>query len=412
MRRFLPLSAVLLAAGCVGVGLRYSPSLPAYPLAPERVAPIASVEFADLAGGLREEGTPLVLKRPFVDDFRDAVLAQLAALKVPVGTAGGAAVRVEVTEATLARGRGFKADLTATVKYRLRVVRDGRESCVKDVSGWAVVREGFATSPAAAAMERGLAKAVDNLGPALASSCLYPPAAAVPGAASVPPPAVPRDPALIAVVIGAERHRAGVPAADGAARDAREFADQLKALHGLGDDRVAVLLDEGASLADLNKNLERWLPDHAAPGDRVVVYFAGHGARDAGGEPYLVPFDGDPAYLDSTAFPVERLLKGLGHLPAAVVVVLDASFAGEGGRTLAGPRPSRARPLMDAAPPSNVTVFVAASEDRAARSAEGRGVFTAALLRALRERSGDFSAAFDAAAAELAGQKPLRRVGR
>lgn len=408
MKRFLPLSALLLAAGCVGVDLRYAPSQPAYPLAPERLAPIASVEFADLAGGLREEGTPLVLKRPFVDNFRDAVLAQLSALKVPVGTAGGAAVRVEVTEATLTRGRGFKADLTATVKYRLRVIRDGREACVKDASGWAVVREGFATTPAADAMERGLAKAVDNLGPAIASSCLYPPSAA----ASAVPAAVPRDPALIAVVIGAERHRAGVPAAEGAARDARAFAGHLKALLGLGDDRVALLLDDGASLADLNKHLERWLPDHAAPGDRVVVYFAGHGARDASGAAYLVPFDGDPAYLDSTAFPVERLLKDLGHLPAASTVVLDASFAGDGGRTLAGPRPKRAGPVMDEAPPSNVTVFVAASEDRVARAAGGHGVFTAALLRALRERGGDFATAFDAAAPGLADQKPLRRAGR
>ncbi len=404
MKRLLG-GAILLAAGCAAVDLRGSPSRTAYALAPERVAPIASVEFKDLAGGLRQDGTHLVLKRPFVDSFRDAALARLAALNVPVGTAGGAVVRVEVTESTLTRGRGFNADLTGTVKYALRVLRDGREVCVREASGWAVVHETLTSSPERAVLDAALSKAADDLGPALASSCLY--TAGGPGSAA-PAPAAVRDPALIAVVIGVERRRGAAAPVAGAASDAKDFAAVLKTALGAGDGRVVLLVDDGASLADLNKTLEHWLPDHIAPGDRVVVYFAGQGARDARGDAYLVPFDGDAAYLDSTAFPLSRLLAGLGRLPATSTVVLDASFSGTGGRTLAAPDGGESA----AALPPGVTVLRASSPGQAAGAADGHGRFTAALLRALNERGGDLSSAFDAAAPGLTDQKPLRRSGR
>jgi hypothetical protein len=404
--RSLFFATLILSAGCAGVDLRYAPVEPGYPLAAERVSPIASIEFKDLAGGLQQDGTNLVLKRPFIDAVRDAALARLAAWKVPVGTAGGAALRVEVKESSVKRGRGFNADITAAVKYTVRVSRDGKEVCSTDASGWAVVHEKIGSASAVDAVDGALAKAVDNLGPALASSCLY----ASGDAAAVVTPAAPvaRDAGVVALVMGVERRRNGAPA-DGAAADAKAFAAELKTRLGAGDDRSLLLLDDAVSLADMNKTLDHWLPYHVAPGDRVVVYFAGHGARDGKGTAYLVPYDGDAAYLDSTAFPLPRLFAGLGRLPATVTVVLDASFSGSGGRTLTAPAEKLE---MDATPPANVTVLRAASQGLPASAVDGRGRFTAALVRAMDERGGDLGTAFDAVAATLAGQKPARVVGR
>src|SRR5262249_23929674 len=42
-------------------------------------------------------------------------------------------------------------------------------------------------------------------------------------------------------------------------------------------ENVHVLLGSNATLANVKRELEEWLPNIAQPSDRVVVYFAGHG---------------------------------------------------------------------------------------------------------------------------------------
>lgn len=53
------------------------------------------------------------------------------------------------------------------------------------------------------------------------------------------------------------------------------------------------------------------------------------------GDAYLVPYDGDPVFVDKTAYSLKRLYEQLGNLPAEeVVVVLDSCFSGAGGRSV------------------------------------------------------------------------------
>ena len=55
-------------------------------------------------------------------------------------------------------------------------------------------------------------------------------------------------------------------------------------------DNVKLLKGPDATLANIRYYLEEWLPGVAAPDDRVVVYFAGHGFVNAG-KGFLAPAD-------------------------------------------------------------------------------------------------------------------------
>lgn len=104
-----------------------------------------------------------------------------------------------------------------------------------------------------------------------------------------------------------------------------------------------VRTNERATRSDFESYLERWLENNVEKGSEVFVYYSGHGSpHPKSGQPYLVPFDGDPQYLDKTAYPVERLYQTLAKLPTEIViVVLDSCFSGAGGRSIVakGARP-------------------------------------------------------------------------
>lgn len=343
MKRFRAIAAFALAALAAGCGteLRYAPATPVYAFPAGRLGPVAKVDFKDESGGVSYDGDALILKRPFFETFQDAVRAQLAALKLPVSAADGATLEIALTKAALKRGRGVRADLSGSVACRVSVRRPGQAECRREASGWSSLREGFASSPGGIALETALSKAVDNLGPTLAASCLFEPDG---GAATAP--ALPRDPRGAAVVVGVRRRR-GEPAAEEAeARTARDFA--ARGLR-VPDDRALLIVDEMATLADVRKSIERWLPDHVAPDGRVFVYFAGHGAEDPKtGLVYLLPFDGDADALPETGLSLEQLYADLGRLPARVSVVLGAGVPPDH----IGKRPENVRVIAAAADPS------------------------------------------------------------
>ena len=139
-----------------------------------------------------------------------------------------------------------------------------------------------------------------------------------------------------AIVIGIERYREKLPAADFADRDAQLMGEYLTKVLGYPEENVVIRLNEKASRTDLEKYLENWLPNHVEKGDSVFFYFSGHGAPNARtGEAYLVPFDGDPAFVETTGYPLKRLYESLDKLPAQeIVVLLDSCFSGAGGRSV------------------------------------------------------------------------------
>lgn len=147
---------------------------------------------------------------------------------------------------------------------------------------------------------------------------------------------LPRKRPAYAVVVGIEQYRQGLPKADFADHDARIMRDYLVKGLGYQEENVVLLTNDHATRTDLEKYFEKWLGNRVDQGDSVFVYFSGHGSPNPKtGDAYLVPYDGDPAYIDTTGYPLKRLYDNLAKLPAKeVVVLLDSCFSGAGGRSV------------------------------------------------------------------------------
>ncbi len=126
---------------------------------------------------------------------------------------------------------------------------------------------------------------------------------------------VPIRPADAAVIIGVDR-------------DVASAAAHVAAL-GYPVERTFTLTGASASRAGLVKTIEARLPQTMKADSTIFFYFAGKAVR-SDGKDYLLPSDGDPAFLEETAYPVARLLDKLGALHARLTVVaLDAPVSVE-----------------------------------------------------------------------------------
>jgi tetratricopeptide (TPR) repeat protein len=95
-------------------------------------------------------------------------------------------------------------------------------------------------------------------------------------------------------------------------------------------ENVHFLKGADATLANVRRELEQWLPSVAQPADRVVVYFAGHGfVKD--GKGYLAPWDVDPDQLETIAYPMAALGDVLANKVNAnwKVLLTDACHSGK-----------------------------------------------------------------------------------
>jgi hypothetical protein len=227
-----------------------------------------------------------------------------------------------------------------------------------------------------------IAKAVQGAAPAAPTA----PAASYP-ASPFPRFSAAERPDDLAVIIGIESYSDIASKAPYAERDADAFKSHARAL-GVPERNIVLLKGAKAGKASLEKNLEQWLPRMVKADSRVYFYFSGHGAPDVKtGQAYLVPWDGDPNFLESTGYPVAKLYKKLGELPAKqVLVAMDSCFSGAGGRSVLA---SGARPLVakidTGAVPAKVTVLAAsgASEISGSLDDKGHGAFTYFLLEGL-----------------------------
>ncbi|MBU4321175.1 MAG: caspase family protein, partial [Nitrospinae bacterium] len=198
----------------------------------------------------------------------------------------------------------------------------------------------------------------------------------------------------VAVVIGIEGYQA-LPKSDYSYDDARLVKDYLKAL-GFKERNIELLTDEKATKSSIEKSLEAWLKNKAKADSKVFMYYSGHGAPDPQtGEAYLVPYDGDPNYLEVTGYPLKRLYDKLGKLQVAeVIVLLDSCFSGAGGRSVLA---KGARPLVmvttSAVIPQNMAVLSATQGTQISTSSpeKGHGVFTYYFLKALKDGKKDIA---------------------
>lgn len=193
-----------------------------------------------------------------------------------------------------------------------------------------------------------------------------------------------------AIVIGIEQYREKLPKADFADRDAKLVGEYLTKFLGYPEENVVVRTNEKASLTDLRKYIENWLPNNVEKDSSVFIYYSGHGAPNPKtGDAYLVPYDGDPSFIETTAYPLKQLYAAIDKLPAKdITVVLDSCFSGAGGRSVIG---RGMRPMVltleNQVMAGGKTVVLAASQgDQVSSTYEGKrhGLLTYYFLKGLQ----------------------------
>ncbi len=206
----------------------------------------------------------------------------------------------------------------------------------------------------------------------------------------LPPPRVGAKIVGYAIVIGIEQYRQKLPSADFAAQDAMLVTDYLTKVLGYPEENVITLLNEHATNVDLVKYFEKWLPNNVEKDATIFVYYSGHGAPDPkSGSAYLVPYDGDPSFIDETGYSLKRMYAALGKLPAKeIIIALDSCFSGAGGRSVIakGSRPLVMNLQTNVVLPKNMTVLSASSGDQTSSTYDekGHGLFTYFMLKGIK----------------------------
>jgi tetratricopeptide (TPR) repeat protein len=140
-------------------------------------------------------------------------------------------------------------------------------------------------------------------------------------------------PRSYALVIGIARYR-NLPESGQlkfAERDAADIYTALISAEGgnFPPENVVRLIGPAATLTNIKRQLEGWLPSTSQDGDRVLIYFAGHGFV-ADGQAYLAPYDVDRDDVTHTAYPMDRLGEVFGSRIRAKwrVLLTDACHSG------------------------------------------------------------------------------------
>jgi len=158
-------------------------------------------------------------------------------------------------------------------------------------------------------------------------------------------------------------------------------------------ENVHRLTGKDATLANLRRELEEWLPSVAKQGDRVLIYFAGHGFV-YGGQAYLAPYDVSLDDIASTGYPMARLGEVAGSKIQATDKILLTDSCHSGAITPGAAAQSNEainRSLMDL---SSSMFSLTASRDRESSFegpdwGGGHGVFTYYVVKGLEGEADD-----------------------
>ncbi|HEY1340772.1 MAG TPA: tetratricopeptide repeat protein, partial [Bryobacteraceae bacterium] len=142
--------------------------------------------------------------------------------------------------------------------------------------------------------------------------------------------AIPRS---YAVVVGISRYQ-NLPEKDQlhfAERDAQSIYSILISPEGgnFKQENVRVLAGANATLAGMRREIDNWLPATAKEGDRVLIYFAGHGFMYQG-KGYLAPYDFKKENIATTGYPMDELGAVIGGKIRArwKILMTDACHSG------------------------------------------------------------------------------------
>ncbi|MBW2570449.1 MAG: caspase family protein [Deltaproteobacteria bacterium] len=204
-----------------------------------------------------------------------------------------------------------------------------------------------------------------------------------------------------AIVIGVEKYRQKLPKADFADHDARVMAEYLTKVMGYPEENIVMLINDHAARSDFEKYLGKWLPNNVEKDSSVFVYYSGHGAPNSKtGDAYLVPYDGDPSFIEETGYPLKRLYAKLDKLPAReIVVVLDSCFSGAGGRSVLA---KGARPLVmnmdkQVLYSDRIAVLTASAGNQISSTHEekGHGLFTYFFLKGIKDGNSELGTLYN-----------------
>lgn len=314
----------------------------------------------------------------------------------------GAAQRIEGLASRVLRGAplpavpaiGIPPDIGGTIRAEGGRIVAEIEVQTGEVAEFALFQDGVrvATFPAAAG---GAPIVADRLPGARWATVVALDArglASTPVSADLGPTAeAPRQRAL---VIGVDTYSdPAIPDLNLAASDARLVGEALGA-EGRGFERVSVLTDAEAR-RDRVLEEARALLDGLRPGDHAVIYFAGHGLRDAGGAFYFGTAETRLEALDQTALSFGALADALAQGSVRLTIIVDACHSGAVGLGAFATGDDIAGGLADL--PSNVTILAASKGREFSHEAPrfGGGLFTFALLdviaqnRARHDRNGN-----------------------
>jgi hypothetical protein len=92
-------------------------------------------------------------------------------------------------------------------------------------------------------------------------------------------------------------------------------------------DNVKILINEEASTQNIKKTFGTWLKKKVKENDSVIIYFAGHGAYEAG-RTYWVTYDSDIENLYETAISNDSISKMLNSIESKTLIVfLDSCYS-------------------------------------------------------------------------------------
>jgi tetratricopeptide (TPR) repeat protein len=154
------------------------------------------------------------------------------------------------------------------------------------------------------------------------------------GTETVPPKAV-TIPRSYAVIIGISRYQnlTAKQQLQFPERDAQAIKTILINPEGgsFKEENVHMLIGPQATLARVRDEIDNWLPSKSRDGDRVLIYFAGHGFIDpSSGRAYLAPYDIDPRRISATGYPMDELGSVIGGKIQATskILLTDACHSG------------------------------------------------------------------------------------
>ena len=218
--------------------------------------------------------------------------------------------------------------------------------------------------------------------------------ASLPMGRDLPPrPDAPRKVHLLAVGVD-DYDDPSIPDLGLAVSDARRFAEAVGAI---GSDVVVSssrVLDERAATRDGVLAALRQTLDGARPGETVLLFFAGHGVRDANGTYFLATPDTRIDDIAGSALPWDAVAELLREKPTRIAVFLDTCHSGAAGTEAAFSTNDGAAASLLERIPSGIVVFSASKGRELSEEAAsvGGGVFTSALVDVIARDRARFDA--------------------